>query len=253
MARRITAGMGGRYIAGPNGFDPNFVQRIQSGGPVGVLPGGPATGRGGGLGGSGSGSAGGSTGDGSGSGGVPTTQPGSPGQSGPGLPGNWYNPTPGSATPTGPNPDISQMFKDIFQQSTQGSAQAQNNAANRLRERVTAAEQGQMDQTRQRFASEGGFNGSVNTALQDVQANSQGAYSQGLSDLEQGFEGQRLQGLNTALGATNSLQGGDEFARNLFQNLLQSREAIASNEKIGKMNNNTQLMSQLKQLLEQFM
>lgn len=97
-----------------------------------------------------------------------------------------------------------------------GSTRSFDTAANRLRERVDAAGQSQKASATQGMRGLAG-SGMGRTRMDQIDQNSLFSYGQGLADLESEFEGHRLQGLNTALGAANSLQGWSQFANELGQ------------------------------------
>jgi hypothetical protein len=98
------------------------------------------------------------------------------------------------------------MMQQIYKQGMGGgSTTAMNTAANRLRERVDAATRGNVQSAQAANLSRGfGVSGINDAAVRNQQAAGMNAYAQGLSDLEQGFEDRRLQGLNIA---ANSAKG----------------------------------------------
>jgi hypothetical protein len=136
------------------------------------------------------------------------------------------NPVSGTLRPEGLGHGFSQQIQDMFTQlfqegSSGGSLAALNNASNRLRERVSGAEAGQLEQVRGRNIGRGFASSGINEAQEaGVLGGSQQALTQGLSDLQLGFEDRRLQGLQTALGAAGGLSGaGTAFDKSLIDRL----------------------------------
>lgn len=114
------------------------------------------------------------------------------------------------------------MFQDVFNRATQGSTQSFDKAANRLRERTDAATAGMADQARNRNLGRGFGNSGLNDADQfRVGQAGANAYAQGLVGLESEFEGYRLQGLNTAVGAASGAQTGELGRNQLMQDDLE--------------------------------
>lgn len=109
----------------------------------------------------------------------------------------------------GSNPATSGL-QSVSSQATGGTLNSFNTAANRLRERIDAQTKSLSRDATQRQVGRGfGASGSLDRELGRIGGNAQFAFGQGLSDLAQGFEGLRQQGLQTALGAQSTI--GDQF------------------------------------------
>lgn len=133
--------------------------------------------------------------------------------------GNTPNPTENPYKIGGYDPFS--MFKGIYDQATAGSTTALNTASNRLRERVDAATAGNVDAVRNQNLSRGfGASGINDAGMARERAQGMNAYAQGLSGLEQDFEGKRLQGLGIANQAAGGIQGGMQGYNQLLFNLL---------------------------------
>lgn len=144
-----------------------------------------------------------------------------------------------------PGTDAARL-NDVFNQSTGGTINAYNTAANRLRERLDSATQGNVRATQNRYLGRGiGNSGLANADVYRQQAAGQNAYGQGLSDLSNQFESQRQQGLQTALGAANSLRQGSTDYNAINQADLSQRRNLA--------NSNYQFRSGQDQANRQFM
>lgn len=166
-------------------------------------------------------------------------QPTGPGYGGGGpTSSNPYDPTaglPGLFSRNG-----GQMQQQVFDAATGGTINSYNNAANRLRERLDASAQGQMDSAQNRMLSRGFGNSGLNDAQQQqIQSNNQNAYAQGLDTLENNFEGQRQQGLQTASGIANQDMQNRNFMDATLFGLINNREQRGSNQAIAGMNNQT--------------
>jgi len=130
------------------------------------------------------------------------------------------------------------LFNQIFQQATQGNQSAYNNAANRLRERLTSAAQGAQDRLSGQFAGRGfGASGAYQNARQSLDLGERQQYAQGLNELEQNFENARLQGLGLATGAASGLGGLEQFTRNMAQNAWQFRNEQQMQEQLAQNQN----------------
>ena len=130
------------------------------------------------------------------------------------------------------------MFQGIANQSSQSVASL-NNAANRLRERTSGMMQGMMNGAKQSALSRGlGNSGMLGRDMRAAQGSAMNAYAQGMVGLEDKFEGWRQQGLQTALGAAQGIQGDVENRRGLSQLDLsqlrgQSENMIKSRNQFG--------------------
>ena len=204
MAGKIDTRFSPRITAGPGGQPP------RTGGPL-MMPGSPAPNSGGGgtirlddpmMPGSGS-----SPYDTNRLGGVGKFMlPSSP-QSPPPLPG---------FTPQ--NNGYDARLNDVYDKSVNGSTQSFNTAANRLRERLDSSAAGMKEGVTNRNLSRGfGNSGANDRDLFRVDQMNQQAYGQGLNDLSSQFEDRRLQGLQTGLGAANSLREGNQAGNELGQ------------------------------------
>lgn len=159
------------------------------------------------------------------------SQPGQPpmfgpgGEQGPLLPGG-----PGGYYPGG---DARSMLGQVFDASMNGSITSFNTSANRLRERLDAQTQGMANQAQNRNLGRGFGASGLNDADQfRVQQMGQANYAQGLNELSNQFEQNRLQGLNTAFGAGNAMrESEDNYSDNQFD-LLNNREGRKSAEGI---------------------
>lgn len=101
-------------------------------------------------------------------------------------------------------------FQGLADAANGGTITNFNRAANRLRERLDAQAQSQTKSNINSLGARGiGNSGAANVARNSVQQNARNQFAQGLVGLEQGFEGFRQQGLQTALGA---LQGRSQEA-----------------------------------------
>jgi len=134
-----------------------------------------------------------------------------PGQGGgPQQPGSGTAPgaNPGGASQVAPADSQNNpfgMLNGVYNAATNGTINEYNTAANRLRERVDAMGEANMEQAKSRQLGRGfGTSGAMDQAAYQVGANTQNAYAQGLNDLSMQFENQRQQGLQTALGAGQS-------------------------------------------------
>jgi hypothetical protein len=124
------------------------------------------------------------------------------------------------------------MLDSVYDQSTNGSIQSFNTAANRLRERTDAATAGASDAARNKNLGRGFGNSGLNDADQfRTQATGADAYAGGLANLETGFEQTRQQGLQTALGAANSTRQGMENYNQLQQGDLAQRRDLNQNNR----------------------
>lgn len=119
------------------------------------------------------------------------------------------------------------MYRDIFNRATGGTINSFDRAANRLRERLDSASAGQRSEVAGRNLSRGfGASGLNDMDLQKLDDSYLGNYAQGLSELENMFEGQRLQGLGIANQAAAGTAGEQQFG---FSGLLQQALANAQN------------------------
>lgn len=153
------------------------------------------------------------------------------------------------------------MLNSVFGQATGGTINAYNTAANRLRERLDSATKGASQQATNRNLSRGFGNSGLQNADQfRVQQSGQNAYAQGLNDLSNMFEQNRLAGLQTALGAANSTREGSEFYNSLNQrdlselrNLFNSNFQFGANQRFqaGQNNADRSLQQALAQLGQQ--
>lgn len=104
----------------------------------------------------------------------------------------------------------------IYDQATTGTLNSFNTAANRLRERITSMNRGQQNQINQKFLGTGfGASGLNNNAKISQNLGSQNVYAQGLNELSNTFEQNRLNGLGIGQGAVNSLFGDQQTADKL--------------------------------------
>lgn len=105
-----------------------------------------------------------------------------------------------------------------------------NTAANRLRERIDASTRGDIDSaTRFNLGRGFGNSGLQDRAVRSAQASGKFAYSQGLSDLANKFEDQRLRGVDMDRQNAN-------FQDQTLFNLLNNREGRQSDWDIASMN-----------------
>lgn len=131
-----------------------------------------------------------------------------------GLPPMYSQGTPGYQAPQYQDFGANSKFDDVYKRATEGSLNAYNTSANRLRERLDSSTMGMSQQAQNRNLSRGFGNSGLNSADQfRVQQQGQNAYAQGLNELSNQFEQNRLQGLQTALGAAGG-QAGYEMDRN---------------------------------------
>lgn len=233
--------------------------------------------------GSGGGSTGGDVADQQPSNEQPLTAPGGPSNTAPPVPGGPTSPVqtpggPGSTPAQGMDPSqlqsygqtpgapptqdafqyqqggASDLLNNIAQQSTEGTLNSFNTSANRLRERLDSAGAGAADAARNRNLSRGFGNSGINDAsLNQVNANTQNAYGQGLNDLSNQFEQNRQRGLENAGQIGGRLLGNEEGRNQLNQgDLAQRRDANNSNWQFGegqKQQNNQFIDSTLTNLL----
>lgn len=162
-----------------------------------------------------------------------TGQPNTPQTGGPLTPAQ----PPGMQPPSSFNPNMPSnpegMAGNIYNQATGGTISQFDTAANRLRERLDVQAQGMKDQATSRNVGRGfGVSGAQDADMYNVNQGQQQAYGQGLVDLSDKFEGYRQQGLQTGLGATNSIMQNRQFGDQLSTGLLNNREGRASAEKI---------------------
>lgn len=146
------------------------------------------------------------------------------------------------------------MYKDIFDRATTGSINSFDTAANRLRERLDSASVGQYDTARNANLSRGfGASGINDKSMNDVGNNFMFNYSQGLNDLSNQFETQRLTGLGIGNQSAQGVAGEQQFG---FSKLLEQALANAQNKTsvgISKMNNQTAMSGQNNSLIEMLM
>lgn len=117
------------------------------------------------------------------------------------------------------------MVNDLYNRATNGSTQAFNTSANRLRERLDSASMGAQDAATNRRLSTGFGNSGLQKQDQyNIQAGTQNAYAQGLNDLSNQFEQNRLTGLGIAGQAANTAAGAEQSYNQLLANLLNARE-----------------------------
>lgn len=124
-----------------------------------------------------------------------------------------------------------QMLGGVYDSATNGTINQFNTAANRIRERLDSSASADLQGAQARNLSRGfGDSGAQDQAAYQVGANKQNAYANALTDLSTNFENLRQQGLQTALGAANSVQQGG-LARNQLgqQDLSQLRGLNNSN------------------------
>lgn len=189
----------------------------------------------------------------------------------PSNPSGGYGQTPDNSGYTGGPPTLpsfqwqgdqsNDMLNSVFGQATGGTINAYNTAANRLRERLDSASKGAAQQATNRNLSRGFGNSGLQNADQfRVQQSGQSAYAQGLNDLSNMFEQNRLSGLQTALGSANSVREGGQFRNGLGQldlsqlrNLFNSNFQFGANQNFqaGQNNANRSLQMALAQLGEQ--
>lgn len=125
------------------------------------------------------------------------------------------------------NDGSNDMFNSIMQQATGGTINSFDTAANRMRERLDSSTRGLKDQYTNRNLGRGfGASGQQNVDMFRADQAGQNAYASGLSDLSNQFEQNRMQGLNTALGAANGLRAGGETRNTLMQNDLSQRRNL---------------------------
>jgi hypothetical protein len=119
------------------------------------------------------------------------------------------------------------MLNDVFNRATGGTINSFNTAANRLRERLDVATRGQQQQATNRNLGRGfGNSGLQGQDMFRLDQANLGAYSQGLGELENMFETQRQQGLQTALGAGTSMREGENLMNTVNQRDLSERRNI---------------------------
>ena len=148
-----------------------------------------------------------------------------------------------------------QMYQDIFNRATTGSINSFDTAANRLRERLSSAAQGQREAASSANLSRGfGASGINDRAISRVNEAELGSYAQGLSDLANQFETQRLSGLGIANQSTQGVAGEQQFG---YGSILQQAIENARNQTsagIANANNRSQWdisrMGQNNQILE---
>jgi hypothetical protein len=123
----------------------------------------------------------------------------------------------------------------VYDGATGGTINQFNKAANRLRERLDSSAQGAQQQATSRNLGRGmGNSGAQEADSFRINQASQNAYASGLSDLENNFENQRQQGLQTALGAASQNRMGNEARNQLGQlDLSQLRSLGNSNYQFG--------------------
>lgn len=148
-------------------------------------------------------------------------------------------------------------FQNVYDQATGGTINAYNTAANRLRERVDSSTQAASDTARNRNLARGMGNSGKNDSDQfKIQQGGQQNYAQGLGDLENMFEQNRLQGLGIANQAAGGMSQNNNFMDRTLYDLMNNREQRSSaaamqnsqNRFQGQQNQN---QSELEQLLEQ--
>lgn len=122
-------------------------------------------------------------------------------------------------------------LEDVYKRATEGSTQSFDRAANRLRERTDAAGRGALDAATQKNLGRGfGVSGAQDRDEWRARAATQDAYGQGLVGLESEFEKNRLQGLQTALGAGAQMREGEETKnRTRFDDTAQRRDLEQKN------------------------
>jgi hypothetical protein len=123
----------------------------------------------------------------------------------------------------------------IYDQATGGTLSQFDTAANRLRERLDASTEGQLDAAKNRNIGRGfGQSGMQSSDAYKIGAGAQNAYAQGLNDLSGQFEAFRQKGLETGLGATRAGME-DEQSRNALGQLdaSQIRNIQNSNYQFG--------------------
>lgn len=152
----------------------------------------------------------------------------------PGIPsggsGGPYTGAPGGSGPYG----LPSLFSQGLPNAQQGVINSYNTAANRLRERIDSASAAETDQA-QRFNLGRGFgnSGAQTAAARDAAASGKFAYGQGLSDLANRFEDQRMKGVESD--RTNA-----NFMDQTLFNLINSREGRGSDWNIANLNADTQ-------------
>lgn len=122
-----------------------------------------------------------------------------------------------SGYPAGTNPltGMLQMYQDLYNKNTQGTLNNYNTAANRLRDRLTSMGAGYEDAARNSALSRGGFG--LQKGLQQARTATMEQYGQGMVNLSDAYEKNRLQGLQQAFQSAQGYQGEADFARKLAQ------------------------------------
>lgn len=132
------------------------------------------------------------------------------------------------------------LYKNISDQATNGVTNSFNTSANRLRERLSAATQGQAQSQQNADLSRGFGNSGIASANQQrIQSSGQQNYAQGLDTLSNQFEQNRLQGLGIANQSANGLSQNENAQGGSLYNLVNNREQRQSNQFNNNTNNQT--------------
>lgn len=136
------------------------------------------------------------------------------------------------------------QLNNLIGSATGGTINEYNTAANRLRERTDAATRAAQNQfTNQRLSQGFGASGFTQRGLGNLAMQGAGNYAQGLASLANDFEGQRQQGIQSAVGVGNSLSNLLGTQVNAGTQLANTAANINSQNFLGKLSSLSNILA----------